>query len=71
VLVVLSRDETSAWLSLRNVAEVHLLHVDQLNTYDVVNSEDVVFTKAAFDVFVAGPAKKTDAVEDSAEGSDA
>jgi len=76
VLVILSRDEANAWLSLRNLPEVHLLHVDQLNTYDVVNSEDVVFTKAAFDAFVAGPAKKTDAVEngaaeDSAEGSDA
>ena len=69
VLVVLGRDEANAWLSLRNVAEVHLLHADQLNTYDVVNSEDVIFTQAAYDAFVAGPAKKSDT--DSAEGSDA
>ncbi|HEV3169548.1 MAG TPA: 50S ribosomal protein L4 [Actinocrinis sp.] len=71
VLVVLGRDEVNAWLSLRNLAEVHLLHVDQLNTYDVVNSEEVIFTKAAFDAFVGGP-KTTEALEDdTAEGSDA
>jgi large subunit ribosomal protein L4 len=35
---------------------VHVLFVDQLNTYDVLISDDVVFTKAAFDSFVAGPA---------------
>jgi large subunit ribosomal protein L4 len=66
VLVVLDRGESTAWLSLRNLAEVHLLYADQLNTYDVVNSEEVIFTKAAFDAFVAGPAKTA---EDS-EGSD-
>jgi large subunit ribosomal protein L4 len=71
VLVVLGRDEVNAWLSLRNLPEVHLLHADQLNTYDVVNSEDVVFTKAAFDAFVAGPAKKAAAVEDSAADDNA
>jgi len=71
VLVVLGRDEVNAWLSLRNLAEVHLLHADQLNTYDVVNSEEVIFTKAAFDAFVGG-AKPTEAPEDdTAEGSDA
>jgi large subunit ribosomal protein L4 len=71
VLVVLGRDEVNAWLSLRNLAEVHLLHADQLNTYDVVNSEEVIFTKAAFDAFVGG-AKPTGAPEDdTAEGSDA
>ncbi|MGH3745637.1 MAG: 50S ribosomal protein L4 [Mycobacteriales bacterium] len=75
VLVVLSRDETNAWLSLRNLPEVHLLHADQLNTYDVMVSDDVVFTKAAFDAFVAGPAKKADAVDtvtaDAVKGDDA
>jgi large subunit ribosomal protein L4 len=63
VLVVLGREELNAWKSLRNLPEVHLLHADQLNTYDVMVSDDVVFTKAAFDAFVAGPAKKTDAAE--------
>ncbi len=41
------------WLSLRNVDTVHLLAVDQLNTYDVLLCDDVVFTKTAYDAFVA------------------
>jgi large subunit ribosomal protein L4 len=55
VLVVLERGDTVTWLSLRNEPSVHLLSVDQLNTYDVLVSDDVVFTKGAFDAFVAGP----------------
>ena len=57
VLVVLTRDDTAAWLSLRNVASLHVLAYDQLNAYDVVVSDDVVFSAAALDAFVAGPAK--------------
>jgi large subunit ribosomal protein L4 len=56
-LIVLERGDNLTWLSLRNVDSVHLLAVDQLNTYDVLVSDDVVFTKGAYDVFVAGPAK--------------
>jgi large subunit ribosomal protein L4 len=52
-LVVLDRDDEVTWLSLRNVEVVHLLAVDQLNTYDVLLSDDVVFTKGAYDAFVA------------------
>jgi large subunit ribosomal protein L4 len=65
VLVVLSRDEINAWLSLRNLPEVHLLHADQLNTYDVLVSDDVIFTQAAFDAFVAGPKKASADTEGS------
>ena len=54
-LVVLGRSEEVAALSLRNVADVHVLFVDQLNTYDVLVSDDVVFTKEALDAFLAGP----------------
>ncbi|WP_310961088.1 50S ribosomal protein L4, sunset domain variant [Nocardioides terrisoli] len=53
-LVVLERDDAVTWLSLRNVASVHLLAVDQLNTYDVLLCDDVVFTKGAYDAFVSG-----------------
>jgi large subunit ribosomal protein L4 len=56
-LVVLDRGDDLTWLSLRNVDTVHLLAVDQINTYDVLLSDDVVFTKAAYDAFVSGPAK--------------
>jgi len=52
VLVVLTREDDLGWLSLRNVPEVHLLAADQLNTYDVLVSDDVVFTKEALDEFL-------------------
>ena len=51
-LVVLERTDTLTWLSLRNAPQVHIVAVDQLNTYDVLASDDVVFTKGAYDVFV-------------------
>ena len=53
VLVVLHRDDDLAWLSLRNVATVHALTVDQLNAYDVLVSDEVVFTSAALQAYVA------------------
>jgi len=53
VLVVLSRPDEIGWLSLRNLPEVHLLFADQLNTYDVLVADDVVFTKAALDDFLS------------------
>ncbi|HEY7222117.1 MAG TPA: 50S ribosomal protein L4 [Micromonosporaceae bacterium] len=58
VLVVLSRDDEVGWLSLRNVPEVHLLAADQLNTYDVLVSDEVVFTQAALAEFL-DPASRT------------
>ena len=47
VLVVLDRFEEVAWLSLRNVPTIHVLAVDQLNAYDVLVADSVVFTSAA------------------------
>lgn len=52
-LVVLTRADETTWLSLRNLPGVHIVAEDQLNTYDVVVSDDVVFTSAAYDTFVA------------------
>jgi large subunit ribosomal protein L4 len=54
ILVVLDREDEVTWLSLRNEPSVHLLAVDQLNTYDVMLSDDVVFTEKAYEAFVAG-----------------
>ncbi|MFC0581787.1 50S ribosomal protein L4 [Micrococcoides hystricis] len=51
-LVVIDRTDDVAALSARNLAEVHTIYADQLNTYDVLNADDVVFTKAAYDDFV-------------------
>ncbi|KRB76857.1 50S ribosomal protein L4 [Nocardioides sp. Root190] len=55
-LVVLERTDSQTWLSLRNAPEVHIVAVDQLNTYDVLNCDDLVFSKAAFDLLVSGGA---------------
>jgi large subunit ribosomal protein L4 len=55
VLVVLGRDDETSWLSLRNLPTVHLIAPDQLNTYDVLVNDAVVFTSEALDAFLAGP----------------
>ena len=57
VLVVVERADNASWKSLRNVDRVHLLVPDQLNTYDVLVSDDVVFTQGAFEAFLGGPAR--------------
>ena len=62
-LVVIDRDEETSYLSVRNLGNVHAIVSDQLNAYDVVRSNDIVFTKAAIDAFIA---KKAGAKEVSA-----
>ena len=61
VLVVVERADEITWKSLRNVERVHLLVADQLNTYDVLISDDVVFTQGALDAFLAGPRRSATA----------
>jgi large subunit ribosomal protein L4 len=56
-LVVLTRSDEVAWKSLRNASAVHVIAVDQLNTYDVLIHDDVVFTADALAAFLAGPVK--------------
>ncbi|NYG18699.1 large subunit ribosomal protein L4 [Arthrobacter psychrochitiniphilus] len=56
LLVVIERANDVAALSVRNITNLHVLYVDQLNTYDVLVSDDIVFTQAAYDVFVSGRA---------------
>lgn len=53
VLVVAPRDDSMTWRSLRNEQRVHLIAPDQLNTYDVLVSDDVVFTREAFTALCA------------------
>jgi large subunit ribosomal protein L4 len=55
VLVVLSAEDELNWLSLRNVPTAHLIEAGQLNTYDVLVSDAVVFTTAALDEFLGVP----------------
>ena len=58
VLVVAHRDDELTWKSLLNVASVHVLTEDQLNTYDVLASDHVVFTEQALTAFVSRSAKE-------------
>ncbi|MGK5552091.1 50S ribosomal protein L4 [Actinomadura kijaniata] len=58
VLVVLDREDEVTWKSLRNEPSVHILVSDQLNTYDVMVNDVVVFTQRAYDEFVSRAAKK-------------
>jgi large subunit ribosomal protein L4 len=64
VLVVLGAEDELNWLSLRNLAGegVHLIEAGQLNTYDVLVADDVVFTKDALAEFLGEkPADETEA----------
>jgi large subunit ribosomal protein L4 len=56
LLVVVERTDELSWKSLRNVTGVHLLEPGQLNTYDVLVSDDVIFSLGALERFLAGPA---------------
>ncbi|WP_167138278.1 50S ribosomal protein L4 [Diaminobutyricimonas sp. TR449] len=58
VLIVLERGDDVALKSVRNIPTVHVLPADQLNAYDVLVSDDIVFTKAAFEAFVSAKTKK-------------
>ena len=69
VLIVLERNDELSHKSVRNVPSVHVLPWDQLNAYDVLISDDIVFTKGAFDSFVAGPSAGKSADTDAADAS--
>lgn len=57
-LVVVDREDTVSVLSLSNAQEAHLIHPDQLNSYDVLVADDVIFTEAALNAWVAGNSKE-------------
>ena len=67
VLVVLSSSDLTNWVSLRNEPTVHLIEAGQLNTYDVLVADEVVFTKEALDEFLGVPAE---ASSDEADADD-
>jgi large subunit ribosomal protein L4 len=60
LLVLVSRDDDVSWKSVRNLAGLHVLAVDQLNTYDVLVSDDVVFVGTALDEFLAARTTATE-----------
>jgi large subunit ribosomal protein L4 len=57
-LVVVERTDLIGWKSVRNVPGVHVISPDQLNTYDVLCADDIVFTKGALDAFLARGSKE-------------
>ncbi|MFT3798153.1 50S ribosomal protein L4 [Microbacterium sp.] len=62
VLVVIDASDELTVKSVRNLAYVHVLPFGQLNAYDVLVSDDIVFTKAAYDAFVASKSATTEEV---------
>jgi large subunit ribosomal protein L4 len=59
-LVVLTRDEELSERAVRNIPTVHVLRADQLNAYDVLVSDDIVFSTAALEAFIAAKTAKAD-----------
>lgn len=60
LLVVVGRSDEVGRRSVRNLPSVHVLSPDQLNTYDVLVSDNVVFTADALQTFLAGPSRRRD-----------
>ena len=58
VLVVIERDDEVNLKSVRNLKDLHVITPDQLNAYDVLVSDDIVFIKGAYDAFVNAKTKK-------------
>lgn len=52
VLVVIGRADEAGAKSVRNLPGVHIIAPDQLNTYDVLNADDVVFSVEALNAYI-------------------
>jgi large subunit ribosomal protein L4 len=64
VLVVIGRTDETGAKSVRNLPGVHVLAPDQLNTYDVLRSDDVVFSVEALNAYIAANTANTGANEE-------
>jgi large subunit ribosomal protein L4 len=62
VLVVIGRSDQTSTLSIRNLPGVHVLSPDQLNTYDVLHADDVVFSVEALDSYISANTKTDEEV---------
>jgi len=67
VLIVIGRSDETGAKSVRNLPGVHILTPDQLNTYDVLRADDVVFSVEALNAFIAAATRQ--AAEDTEEVS--
>ena len=66
VLVVLDRDDTNAALSFRNLPAVQIIHAGELNAYDVLCNDYIVFTKTSLEQIAAPAIEKSPVVTASA-----
>jgi large subunit ribosomal protein L4 len=66
LLVVITRADEVSRLSVRNLPSVHVLSPDQLNTYDVLTNDEVVFTADALQAFLSEPARKLRGTQEAA-----
>jgi large subunit ribosomal protein L4 len=66
LLVVITRADEVSRLSVRNLPSVHVLSPDQLNTYDVLANDEVVFTADALQAFLSEPARKVRGTQEAA-----
>ncbi|UXA14639.1 50S ribosomal protein L4 [Mycobacterium sp. SMC-8] len=57
VLVVIGRADETSVLSVRNLPGVHVISPDQLNTYDVLKADDVIFSVEALNAYIAANTK--------------
>ena len=67
VLLVVGREDFAAWKSVQNLPNVHAIAPDQLNTYDVLHSDDVVFSVEALGAFIHGPAESAQAEKEESK----
>ncbi|MGX7732096.1 50S ribosomal protein L4 [Rhodococcus sp. 2H158] len=67
LLLVVGREDLAAWKSVQNLQNVHAIAPDQLNTYDVLYSDDVVFSVEALDTFIHGPAESAQAEKEESK----
>lgn len=58
VLIVIGRTDEVGAKSVRNLPGVHVISPDQLNTYDVLKADDVVFSVEALDAYIASNTKQ-------------
>ena len=68
-LLVVGREDVAAWRSVANLDTVHPIAPDQLNTYDVLNADDVVFTVEALDAFVSQASRRLAGATTTEEGA--
>nr|BBF96085.1 50S ribosomal protein L4 [Mycolicibacterium peregrinum] len=58
VLVIIGRTDEVGARSVRNLPGVHVISPDQLNTYDVLNADDLVFSVEALNAYIEANTKK-------------